>query len=41
MLLHHDWRDRIRSLCGLFALPVPAALVEDLGRVHALAEEFA
>ena len=41
MLLHHDWRDRIRSLCDLFALPVPAALVEDLGRVRALADEFA
>jgi hypothetical protein len=41
MLLHHDWRDRIRTLCDLFALPVPAALVEDLGRVRALADEFA
>jgi hypothetical protein len=41
MLLHHDWRDRIRRLCELFALPVPAALDEDLGRVRALAERFA
>jgi hypothetical protein len=41
MLLHHDWRDRIRSMCDLFALPMPAALVEDLGRVRALADEFA
>jgi hypothetical protein len=40
MLLHHDWRDRIRSLCQLFELPVPAALDDDLGRVHALAQRF-
>jgi len=41
MLLHHDWRHRIRGLCGLFGLPVPAALDEDLGRVRALAQRFA
>jgi hypothetical protein len=39
-LLHHDWRDRIRRMCQLFGLPVPAALDEDLGRVRALAERF-
>jgi len=41
MLLHHDWRHRIRSMCGFFGLPVPSALDEDLGRVRALAEQFA
>jgi hypothetical protein len=41
MLLHHDWRDRIRTLCRLFALPVPDALVLDIGRVQAIAERFA
>jgi hypothetical protein len=41
MLLQHDWRHRIRRMCELFQLPVPAALDADLGRVHALAEALA
>jgi hypothetical protein len=40
-ILHHDWRYRIRTLCGLFGLPLPAALEEDIGRLAALAESFA
>jgi hypothetical protein len=39
-ILRHDWRDRIRSMCGLFGLPQPPALVEDLERLQALAAEF-
>lgn len=40
MILHHDWRDRILTLCGLFRLPVPAALSDDLERLRVLAAEF-
>lgn len=40
MLLHHDWRFRIRQLCEIFALEVPALLLEDLDRVQSLAGTF-
>lgn len=39
-ILHHDWRDRILKLCGLFELPAPVALSEDLNRLRDLAAEF-
>lgn len=41
MLQRHDWRDRIRQMCRLFEWSVPPALDEDLGRVRALAAQFA
>ena len=37
MCLLHDWRHRIRDLCGLFGLPQPAGLDEDLDRLGELA----
>ena len=40
-ILNHDWRDRIRTMCRLFELPVPRALGEDLERLQALAADFA
>ena len=40
MLLHHDWRFRIRQLCEIFALEVPPSLTEDLDRVRSLADTF-
>jgi hypothetical protein len=41
MLLHHDWRDRIRQMCRLFEMAVPSELHEDLGRLQALAGRLA
>ena len=40
MLLHHDWRQRIRRLCDLFSLEVPPLLIEDLDRLKSLASTF-
>ena len=40
MLLHHDWRFRIRQMCELFSLEVPSSLLEDLDRVQSLASTF-
>ena len=40
MILHHDWRDRILKLSGLFGLPVPTELTEDIERLQALAAKF-
>lgn len=41
MLLRHDWRHRIMSLCQLWGLPVPAQLRADIERVHELAAALA
>ncbi len=40
MILNHDWRDRIRTMCRLFDLPTPDALRDDLERLRAVATEF-
>lgn len=40
VLEHHDWRDRIKTLCGLFDIPVSDKLQDDLGKVKALAQTF-
>lgn len=37
---HHDWRDRIHAMCGLFGIPVPEDLRCDLQRVQELAANF-
>jgi hypothetical protein len=41
VLLRHDWRHRIVTLCELAQVPVPDALVADRQRVQALADAFA
>lgn len=40
MLLRHDWRHRIVTLCGLCGLAAPASLRDDLARVQDLAQHF-
>jgi len=39
-LSSHDWRYRIEALCGLFKLPVPEKLKNDVAQLHALGEAF-
>jgi hypothetical protein len=39
-LAHHDWRDRIRSLCDLFGLPHTPQLDADLALLQTLADTF-
>ena len=38
---HHDWRYRIVTLCGLFNLPVPQGLQDDIARLQLLVASFA
>ena len=38
---HHDWRHRILTLCGLFNLPAPPTLRDDIARLRALGSELA
>lgn len=40
VILHHDWRDRIQTLCRLFNIPVPDSLRADLQRLQELALTF-
>ena len=37
----HDWRHRIMALCGLFNLPPPQTLHDDIARLQALGATFA
>lgn len=41
MLAHHDWRDRLQRLCGLFGWDVPTALGEDLATLRQRAATLA
>jgi len=40
-LSHHDWRYRIAALCGIFNLPVPQSLQDDIAQLQALCASFA
>jgi hypothetical protein len=40
MLMRHDWRYRIQTLCDLWDWPVPAALEKDLAEIHRLSKSF-
>jgi hypothetical protein len=38
MIRQHDWRWRLREFCGLFNLPEPPALAEELAELESLAQ---
>jgi hypothetical protein len=40
VIMHHDWRDRIQTLCGLFNIPLPDRLRSDLQQLQELANTF-
>jgi hypothetical protein len=39
-LVFHDWRHRIGVMCGLFNLPMPSTLSDDVARLQALAAAY-
>ncbi len=40
MLMRHDWRYRIESMCTIFNLPIPSLLKEDLDKLALKASQF-
>jgi hypothetical protein len=40
MLLRHDWRERMKSICTLWGWPIPHALQQDLEKLAQLATRF-